>query len=1427
MSQRRNKFAVITIIIAALLYAANVLIDNPYTHSLVNYYLNERFLSKLPITAEYQSMRLQLFPPAVRLFGVSVKSKVNSNDVNESAQELISTSQISLVVSPWSLFLAKPQIGDLEINDLRAYWPPPAELLTALKTLEPKDHMKQQDGPAQWPPKPAAPLSSLTLRNATLRATLNGLSVNSDQDPAEETTISTEGADISIDFNGWRDISVKADLKKVAVWDRGRSYVEDASLVLSGGLRGNTFRTSAMQINSTRINSEGDLSVAIQNKTNSRDIDRIALEINQSSQVDFSVLGSFLDLGGTSGMITGKTKTKLTIPLSETETPKLLVEGTAKSRGAVLSGFHFYDSEADISIDMDALTFKELRVRSGEKTFGKAKGKLSFNQSLDYAFQGKPESLPFDMLLGVFNVPFDIVNFNLTSQNLELYGKGDPFSMKVTADGDLKDFSTPTLVYDHKRYPISPACNIRFDLQIDSNKLSYGDTKGSCKSAGAPAAVFPLQISGVTTFNDREGMDLNLTSISNFDPAGVSYFSQTNMSGQGSMNTRIHGPYSHILVDTSLSLKDTQIEGIPLGNVSAETRVDGDKLTWQNILISPKQGGVILSKAGQINFNEAIDLQAELHAEKINRDITTAGIRLITGDQQGSLGFHVNQFDGTLSGPLLQPFRYRGTLSGDVSNVSDNQNEFATSLKTRIKLEERDISTDQTQIVLGSLNVGVKAKINKDHDVDQKFLGGLGLSKKDRVTLEVTASPIQATSSDQVGAEVNNDHLKHIPYLHPLAAEYGLAGTVSGSAKLEGNFERLSGLAKVNLNQVRILSISAPSISSSVIFDGLKLDIIAEQGGTALKGRMNLDAGEPGMPYKWYLSCRNFDARPVLPAFFSADPRSFAYFTGTWSMEGRFDQWWSSTGNLDLRSARAKYYPPRDAGTTPFEVQTTKQVQVDMSKNGWAFRQNERLVLNSDYGSLEVGLENTHPPQKIGIPVRGSLNLESLKNLSTSLEAASGQIQISGGIYGSIEEPIFDLTVSDTKITAETASTWQPITLGHADYRPALKDVQFNARIRGGGIQLESFNSTKGSGTIKGSGFFAFKQTATDVTDLNIFLDNASFLYPFPIVKNFDSVIDGNISIKGQGLENPLLAAGNIKIRRARSNRDIDIRDAILTSIRSSGSRAGPQTLKPTINFDLSVNADETISFTSRVAQVALSTNLKISGSDIAPEILGLIEVKKGKFFYKRDFIVRRGLINFDDPIKPDPSLDISALSEVGSYKVTILIGGRASEPVIDFTVDPTTRPDGTAISKLDIITLLSRGSLPEQKPGTANSAESTAAAEALNLLAGQVEDTVQKVFDLSGQNIIRQVYIDTYAPPEGGAPIARFNFPLNITDDLDLILQVDQSTVKLSSEYSLHDSISLTGGIESTNDETGTSAKKQGTPADTGVDIKFRFAFP
>jgi translocation and assembly module TamB len=218
--------------------------------------------------------------------------------------------------------------------------------------------------------------------------------------------------------------------------------------------------------------------------------------------------------------------------------------------------------------------------------------------------------------------------------------------------------------------------------------------------------------------------------------------------------------------------------------------------------------------------------------------------------------------------------------------------------------------------------------------------------------------------------------------------------------------------------------------------------------------------------------------------------------------------------------------------------------------------------------------------------------------------------------------------------------------------------------------------------------------------------------------------------------------------------------------------------------------------------------------------------VVRGKFVYKRDFSITRGIISFDDPLRVDPTLEITAVSEVQNYRVYINMSGRASNPRVDFSIDPPTRQNGTAISKVDILVLLGRGSLPEEQQALGET-QNVAATEALGFIWGQLDEPVEKLFDLSGQKVVKEVYFDTYASPEG-KPLLRVNLPLNLGEDLDVVLRVDQEqSMKLSSDVSLSENITLGVGVERQSQGAATSEGQTTVPADTGADLKFRFSFP
>jgi hypothetical protein len=1404
MKRRHKKSVIAIMVIVASVYIGNLIIDNPYTHSLVNYYINQHVLNNLPIRADYQSMKLQLVPPAVNIYGI----KITSQNSNGESNELLSLSTLTFKVSPWSIFMGSAQLGDLELKDLRADWPLPQEFIDAMKALQ-KNDPKSVSQPS-WPPTFPPPFHSLKISNASIAAQLDGISLNSNQDPKEITKILAEGLSLSAEFVDWKSFKIDLNSTKTSITDRSLSYIEDGRLNVRAEMRGKTLVGKKIEITSPRLNFFGKSNVEIKTKKNSSVIDSIGVTIlGENIEGDMSIMGSFLDLRGCRGEFKANSKTTFSVPVTSKQPTSFLTTGAIASKDARFFGFRLYETESDFEVDMDKFRLSNTSLKIGDTTVAKGAGQINFDKAVSYDFNLKPMNLPLRNLMDLFNVDVDAVNFELSSPEFRIKGTSSPYKMDITSDATLTNFSVPTADYDHSRHPIPPTCQLNLNMEVNSSSLFFRNTVGHCYTAeqSGPIGRFPLSISGFATFEQSTGMDISLNSPQ-FNLLPISYFAQAKLSGKGTFESRMFGPYSAVKVKTDLDIKDAGIGSNQFAAIKLSSEVAGGKLSWKDVAFITRQGGVIESPEGSLAFNDKLDTAFQLNAKMIDHGTVSTLIRDVT-DGQTQFEMVINSLSAQFQGPAKSPLTWKGQLNIDAENIRLDSGTLAKSMKGTIKGTNSGYYSDDLVIK----SAGTQAQIRFNHvwdnqSGDTSFAGGVGLHRTDQ--LDISAS--------LKGAYGRGDDLRLLPVIGKDLGDLGISTEISGDVKLAGTFNGLTGLAKLQLGNTKILESPVSDIVGSVVIDGSKLDIMAEQGGSALKARLSLDLGHPDIPFNWYIAAKNADFRPWLPSIMSQDARNFAYLSATWNLEGTFKNWWDSVGELELRDLRIRYYSMVSRSGQRVDFRNAHPAKIYFEKSGWRLADQRPIVINSSVGELSIGLKNHHPPAQLGLTTKGQIDIEALRLLISDVEIATGSLRIDGGIFGSIQKPNVDIHLRD----APDRDSDSPAAIGLNGYRPSFQNIKLDANVGTDGITIRTLRANKGNGDIQVSGFLARPESGED-TDITVNTDNASFLYPFPIIKYFDSTIDGQIKITGSG--RPWTASGRIDIVKARSNRDVDLREAILESIRSQSAADSTNSIIPLMNMDISISADRSISFSSRAGQATLSSDLRVSGSNIMPSIIGLVDISKGRFFYKRDFEIKRGLLNFDDPIKVDPALDISATSDVSSYRVGINISGRASAPIIDFTVEPPTKPDGTPLSKIDIIGLLNRGSLPDSSSGV-GTAESTAASEALNIAAGQVEDTVQKIFDLSGQSVIRQVYIDTYADEEG-MPVVRFNLPLNITDDFDVVLKVDQSTVKVSSEYSLHDSISLTGGIESTNDQSGINSKTSGTPADTGVDLKFKFAFP
>ncbi len=119
---------------------------------------------------------------------------------------------------------------------------------------------------------------------------------------------------------------------------------------------------------------------------------------------------------------------------------------------------------------------------------------------------------------------------------------------------------------------------------------------------------------------------------------------------------------------------------------------------------------------------------------------------------------------------------------------------------------------------------------------------------------------------------------------------------------------------------------------------------------------------------------------------------------------------------------------------------------------------------------------------------------------------------------------------------------------------------------------------------------------------------------------------------------------------------------------------------------------------------------LSLIGQPARPNLTGRVTVLKGYvLFLDRKFNITRGMVEFTDPNRINPSVDLVATTTVKSYqamegtsyKINLLVLGSLEEAEVGLTSEPP-------LERTDIISLLTLGATRTQLTGSAGDKEST-----------------------------------------------------------------------------------------------------------------------
>ena len=378
---------------------------------------------------------------------------------------------------------------------------------------------------------------------------------------------------------------------------------------------------------------------------------------------------------------------------------------------------------------------------------------------------------------------------------------------------------------------------------------------------------------------------------------------------------------------------------------------------------------------------------------------------------------------------------------------------------------------------------------------------------------------------------------------------------------------------------------------------------------------------------------------------------------------------------------------------------------------------------------------------------------------------------------------------------------------GYAQQFEAIKGEAVLSREK---IVFEHFEGRSGGGYFDGWGEVPLQVDAGQ--RLYFSVDFFDMRYPYP--EDMQPVVQGHVEIFGP--IHDIMATGEVEVQSARYKKSVYPERAFAEfrqRLVAVSARGEPSDFR--VRLDINVVADRTLRIKNNLADASGSGEFKVQGNTDKVIILGSFEVYEGYVeLYGNKYEIKRAIIDFQDPRRINPYLDVRAETQKGDYLIAVLVTGVLDKPEVNFSSDPP-------LGQTDIVSLVSLGVTTQTlfSPGY----RSTFGSVGTRTIGGSA--IALGSFGGVDERIRGAVGLDKFSIETGFSPttqtfeprlVARKSFEDRLSISMSQSLGTTSETAA-SAELRLKDRVYLEGGWES-------GAKS--APGQVSGDVKVRYRF-
>ena len=320
------------------------------------------------------------------------------------------------------------------------------------------------------------------------------------------------------------------------------------------------------------------------------------------------------------------------------------------------------------------------------------------------------------------------------------------------------------------------------------------------------------------------------------------------------------------------------------------------------------------------------------------------------------------------------------------------------------------------------------------------------------------------------------------------------------------------------------------------------------------------------------------------------------------------------------------------------------------------------LQLIGDETRLTVDGSIALHEERIALRASGDANLGILQGFFRDVRG-SGRAVLTAAIDGPLYEPVFSgsATIADGRIR-------------HFSLPNSLDAINGTIRFDSSGVRLDDITATMGGGRIQFGGRIGFDGYLPGELNVSVRGEDMHLRYP----EGIRSTIDADLAISGN--VKAMALGGTVTVKSAIWNSRIDP-NAGLLDFRTGRSTAvevapGPVAAPVPLRLDVEVRIPSTLRVENNLARLVASADLQLRGTYDRPLLFGRAEVERGEVTFEgRRYIVTRGNIDFTNPTRIEPFLDVEAETRVRvprqTYQVTVRALGTLDRLQPELSSDP------------------------------------------------------------------------------------------------------------------------------------------------------------